>query len=77
MTSSHRILGVRYEALNPCGGATGSWFEIRYNNRVGFVAARDFALTAPATPTEPTEQYGPEREVQVVSFNTFGYCNEL
>lgn len=62
-------LGAKVDQL-ATHGATGSWFEIRYNNRVGFVAARDFALTAPATPTEPTEQYGPEREVQVVSFNT-------
>ncbi|WP_034815817.1 SH3 domain-containing protein [Exiguobacterium alkaliphilum] len=48
-------------------GATGSWYMIRYANKTGYVAARDFSLTAPST---STEQYGPEREVQVVSNNT-------
>ncbi|TCI26922.1 hypothetical protein EVJ32_03985 [Exiguobacterium sp. SH5S4] len=68
MTASRTTLqdipvGTKVDQL-AAHGATGSWFEIRYNNKIGYVAARDFALTAPST---STEQYGPEREVQVVT----------
>lgn len=44
-------------------GATGSWYQVRYNNTTGYVAARDFALTPPTT--TPTEQYGPEAEYRI------------
>ena len=44
-------------------GATGSWYQVRYNNTTGYVAARDFALTPPTT--TPTEQYGPEVEYRI------------
>lgn len=59
-------VGAKVDQLS-AHGATGSWFKVRYANVTGYVAARNFSLTLPAT---STEQYGPEREVQVVSSGT-------
>ncbi len=59
-------VGAKVDQLS-AHGATGSWFKVRYANVTGYVAARNFSLTPPAT---STEQYGPEREVQVISSGT-------
>ncbi|TCI53312.1 hypothetical protein EVJ24_09625 [Exiguobacterium sp. SH1S21] len=59
-------VGAKVDQLS-AHGATGSWFKVRYANTTGYVAARNFSLTAPST---STEQYGPELEVQVISSGT-------
>lgn len=59
-------VGAKVDQLS-AHGATGSWLKVRYANVIGYVAARNFSLTPPST---STEQYGPEREVQVVSNST-------
>ena len=43
-------------------GETGSWFQIRYDNKTGFVAARDFSPTAPSS---SSERYDTERQVRI------------
>lgn len=54
-------VGAKVDQLS-AHGATGSWFKVRYANKTGYVAARNFSLTPPAT---STEQYGTEREVRI------------
>jgi hypothetical protein len=54
-------VGAKVDQLS-AHGATGSWFKVRYANVTGYVAARNFSLTPPAT---STEQYGTEREGRI------------
>lgn len=55
--------GAKVEHLETYG-TNKSWYKVRYANQTGYVASRNFALTPPVT-----EQYGTEREVQVVVAN--------
>lgn len=54
-------VGAKVDRLS-VHGATGSWFQVRYANQTGYVVARDFSSTPPAT---STEQYGNEVDVRI------------